>query len=112
VAKKLNTTRENVSVIEHRAWLKIDKAKATLVGLQDMAARNQVLVPSGASVYEAAAQLIQRADLLGVKLVTSWDDILASLRSRCRGKLRGHHLVSPVRAEIRSDGSLCFDYEM
>lgn len=108
VAKKVNSTRENVCIIEHRAWLKIDEAKATLAGLQEMAARSQVLIPSGASVYEATAELIQRADLLDVKLLSSSDDILAALRSKCKGKVRGHHLVSDVMAEIKSDGSLSF----
>ena len=69
-----------MSIIEHRAWLKINAARATLAALQQMDATNQVLIPSGASVYEATAMIILRADILGVKLLSSSDDILASIQ--------------------------------
>lgn len=108
VAKRLGVTRENVCIIEHRAWLKINEAKATLAGLHEMATQSLVLIPSGASVYEATADLLQRADLLGVKLVNSSDDILAALKSKCKGKVRGHHLVSAIKVEIGRDGTLSF----
>jgi len=108
VAKILDVTRENVCIIEHRAWLKIKEAEATLAGLREMASQSLVLIPSGASVYEATAELLQRADLLGVKLVNSSDDIVAAIRSKCRGKLRGHHLTSSIRVEVTADGQLSF----
>jgi len=108
VAKILDVTRENVCIIEHRAWLKIKEAEATLAGLREMASQSLVLIPSGASVYEATAELLQRADLLGVKLVNSSDDIVAAIRSKCRGKLRGHHLTSSIRVEVTVDGQLSF----
>ena len=112
VAKRLDTSRENVCIIEHRIWLKIEEAKATLVGLREMATKSKVLIPSGASVYEAVAELIQRADLLGVKLQNSSDDLLAALRSKCKGKIRGHHLISSVVVEITSDGKLHFERKL
>jgi len=108
VARRLDVTRENVCIIEHRAWLKIEEARATLAGLQEMATNSEVVIPSGASVYHAVAELLQRADLLGVKLHSSCDDLVAILRSKCRGKIRGHHLISALRAEITSDGSVSF----
>ena len=112
VAKKLGTTRENVSIIEHRAWSKINAAKATLAALKQMDATNQVLIPSGTSVYEAIGMIILRADILGVKLLNSSDDILAAFRSKCRKKIRGHHLISVVRLEISSCGRLCFNTQV
>jgi transcriptional regulator len=74
-----------------------------------MATQSEVFVPSGASIYEATAQILQRADLLGVKLVSSSYDILAAIRCKCKGKIRGHHLISAVKVEIRSDGLLHFE---
>jgi len=70
---------------------------------------NHVLIPSGTCVYESIEMIILRADILGVKLRCSSDDMLAELRSRCKGKIRGHHLVSAVIAEVRNDGRLSFD---
>ncbi len=106
VAKKLNTTRENVSEIEHRTRRKIEAAKATLAALQDLGATREVVIPSGTSIFEAVSMIIRRADVLGVKLLSSGDDILAAIRSDWRAKIRNHHLDSVAKAEIGIDGSL------
>ncbi len=109
VAEELNTSRENVSEIEHRVRLKIDAARATLAALQQIDATSQLLIPSGISEYEALSMIILRADILGVKLLNSSDDILAALRSKCKGRIRAHHLTSVVRIGIGSSGRLSFN---
>jgi len=106
LARMLNTSRENVNEIEHRARLKIDAAKATLAALQELDAKGEVLVPSGTSIFEAVFMVITRADVLGVKLRGSADDILAAIRSKWRGRIRGHRLTSAVKMQIAEDGSL------
>ena len=108
VAKKLKTTRVNVSEIEHRARLKINAAKATLAALQELHATGEVLIPSGTSIFEVVSMIILRADVLGVKLQSSADDVLADIRSRWRAKIRGHRLTSVAKVEIATDGSLSF----
>ena len=111
VAKKLETTRENVSIIEHRALRKITTAKATLAALQHMDATNLILIPSGTSIYEATEMIILRADILGVKLRSTCDGMVAALRSKCKGKIRRHHLISVARVEIGGDGYLTINPE-
>jgi Tfx family DNA-binding protein len=105
VAMKLGTSREDVSEIEHRVLRKISAAKATLVAMQNLRATGEVLLPTGTSIFEAVSMIILRADILEIKLSSSGDDMLASVRSKCRSKIRGHHLISPVTAIIERDGS-------
>lgn len=106
LAKKLNTTRENISEIEHRAGLKISAAKATLAALQDLDATGDLVIQSGTTVLEAVTLIIQRANVLDIKLSSSAEDMFAAIRSKCRSKIRAHHLVSSVKAEIHADGSV------
>lgn len=106
VAKKLHTTRENVCIIERRARSKIRAAKATIVALQDLAAGKEMLLPSGTSVFEAVSSALVRADVLGIKLAMSADGLLAALRSKCKGRIRGHHLTAMVKLKIKDDGSV------
>ena len=106
LAKVLNTTRENVNEIEHRARKKIDAAKATLAALQELEARSEVLIPGGTSIFEAVFMTIMRADVLGVRVRGSADDILAAIRAHWRNKIKGYRFVSAVRIEVGSDGSL------
>jgi Tfx family DNA-binding protein len=108
VARKLKTTRENISIIEHRAHDKITAAKATLAALQELEVTREVLLPGGTSIFEATSLIVLRADILGIKLAQSADSLLALLRSRCRSKIRGHHLVAAVKAEIGEGGEVAF----
>ena len=108
VAKRLKTTRENISIIEHRAHDKISAAKATLAALSELEVKREVLLPSGTSVFEATSMIVLRADILGIKLKQSADSILAMIRSRCRSKIRGHHLIAVVKAELTQDGEVTF----
>jgi len=106
VAKKLKTSRENVNEIEHRARLKINAAKATLAALQVPDASGEVMIPSGTSIFEAVSMIILRADVLGVKLQGSGDDVLAAIRSAWEAKIKGHRLTTAVKAQVGADGYL------
>ena len=106
VAKRLHTTRENVSIIEHRAHENLKSAKATLEALEQLSDSRELVIPSGTSIFEATSMILRRGDILRVKLKLSADSILALLRSRCRGRIRGHHLTTVVRVQLGEDGSV------
>ncbi len=106
LAKKLKTSRENVSEIEHRARVKIDAAKATLICLQALDASGEVLIPGGTSIFEAVSMVYLRADVLGVRLRGSADEVLAAIRSKWKKRIKGHRLTSAVKFEIATDGTL------
>jgi hypothetical protein len=106
VARRLRTTRENVSIIERRAHENLRAAEATLEALEQLSDSRQLIIPSGTSVFEATSMILRRGDILRVKLNTNADSILALLRSRCKGRIRGHHLTSVIRVQINEDGSI------
>ena len=108
VASKLNTTRVNVTEVERRARLKINAAKATLAALQELHASGEVLIPSGTSVFEVVSMIILRADILGIRLQGTADDVLAAVRLIWRKKIRGHRLTSAAKVVIVTDGSLSY----
>jgi Tfx family DNA-binding protein len=106
VAKRLHTSRENVSIIEHRAHRNVKAAKATLAALEYLSETRELVVPSGTSIFEAVSMILLKADTLRTKLSMSADSILAAIRSKCRGRIRGHHLTAVLRIAINDDGSL------
>lgn len=106
VAKRLHTTRENISILEHRAHENMRAAKATLATLEQLSESKEIIIPSGTSIFEATSMILVRGDVLRIKLNVSADSILAALRSKCKGRIRGHHLISVVRIRIGEDGSL------
>jgi hypothetical protein len=106
VAARLRTTRENVSIIEHRAHENLRSAKATLEALERLSDSRELIIPSGTSIFEATSIILRRGDMLKVKLNINADSILALLRSRCKGRIRGHHLTSVIRVQIGRNGSI------
>jgi len=106
VAKRLRTTRENVTIIEHRAHENLRAAKATIAAIEQLSGSKELLIPSGVSIFEATSMILRRADTLRIKVKMNADSILATLRTKRKGSIRGHHLIAAIRVRIGSDGSL------
>jgi len=106
VAKRLRTTRENVTILERRANENLKAAKATLAAMERLSGSRELVIPSGVSVFEATSMILRRADVLRTKVKMNADAILATLRARHKGRIRGHHLIVAIKVKIESDGSL------
>ncbi|MGA8855736.1 MAG: Tfx family DNA-binding protein [Candidatus Bathyarchaeia archaeon] len=106
VAKRLRTTRENVSIIEHRAHRNLRTAKATLATLEQLSESRELIIPTGTSIFEATSMILLRADVLRIKVKMSADSILAAIRSKCKGRIRRHHLTAVVKIRISEDGAI------
>ena len=106
VAKELRTTRENVTILERRANDNLRAAKATLAAMERLSGSRELVIPSGVSVFEATSMILRKADVLRTKIKMNADAILATLRARHKGRIRGHHLVRAIRVKIEPDGSI------
>ena len=106
VAKRLQTTRENVTLLERRANENLKAAKATLAAMNGLSGSRELVIPSGVSIFEATSMILRRADVLRTKVKMNADAILATLRARHKGRIRGHHLIVAIRVKIEPDGSL------
>jgi len=106
IARRLHTSRENVAILEYRACENIKAAKATVAALEQLSTDNEVWIPRGTSIFEAVSMILLRGDVLHVKLKRSADLLLAALRSKCKGKIHGHHLTAPVRITIEKNGAV------
>jgi Tfx family DNA-binding protein len=106
VAKRLRTTRENVTILEHRAHENLKEAKATLAAMEELSGSKELIIPSGVSVFEATSMILRKADVLRIKVRMNADSILGLLRAKRKGSIRGHHLTAAIRVKIDPDGTL------
>lgn len=74
--------------------------------MEHLSGTRELIIPSGTSVFEAVSMTLIRADTLRTKLSMNADSILAAIRSKCKGRIRGHHLTAIVRIIVNDDGSL------
>jgi transcriptional regulator len=81
-------------------------ARATLDAIEPLSESRELIIPSGTSIFEATSMILRRADVLHIKVKMSADSILATLRAKRKGRIRGHHLIAAIRVKIDPDGSL------
>jgi hypothetical protein len=74
--------------------------------MEGLSGSRELVIPSGVSVFEATSMILRRADVLRTKVKMNADTILATLRARHKGRIRGHHLIVAIRVKIEPDGSL------
>ena len=106
VAKRLGTSRLNVTILERRAQINLNAAKATIMALEDLSGSKELIIPNGTSVFEATSMILRKADVLRIKVKKNADSILATLRAKRKGSIRGHHLCAPLRVKINPDGTI------
>jgi len=79
IAEILGTSRANVSILEHRALEKIEKAKNTLLIWEQITAKVSVSVRKGEDIFTVPEKLFDRADKAGVKVPYSTAEVIAFL---------------------------------
>jgi len=95
-----------VTILEHRAHENVRAARATLTAIEELTGPGELVIPSGVSIFEATSIILRKADVLRIRVKMNADSILASLRARRRGRIRGHHLIAAIRVKIERDGSV------
>ena len=102
----MHTSRENVTILERRARQNIKAARTTVATLEQLSTSNEVMIPSGTSIFEAVSMILLRGDVLHIKLRRSADSLLSAFRSKCKGKIRGHHLTASAKIVIEKNGNV------
>jgi len=104
VAELLKTTRENVANLESRAYVNIMRARITLKMLEDLNPRNEVVVPAETPITDVPRIILDRADMLGIKIVYGAETIYHLARKKA--VKRGDHLTAPLRVRILPSGKI------
>ncbi|AHF81307.1 Tfx family DNA-binding protein [Thermococcus paralvinellae] len=79
IAELLGTSRANVSILEHRALEKIEKAKNTLLIWEQINSKISIEVKKGEDIFTIPDKLFKKADELKIKVPYSTAEIIAFL---------------------------------
>ncbi|WP_048159842.1 Tfx family DNA-binding protein [Thermococcus barophilus] len=79
IAELLGTSRANVSILEHRALEKIEKARNTLLIWEQINSKISVEVKKGEDIFTIPDKLFKKADELKIKVPYSTAEIIAFL---------------------------------
>lgn len=79
-------------------------AQATIAAFESLHTDGVFLIPSRTSIYDVPRLIFMRGDVLGIKVKTDENAIIALTKSK--GKIRDYRLVSPLSFKIKPDGQL------
>lgn len=105
IARMLGTSRENISIIEKRAWRKVRLAEETLKYVKELLSVAKVTIPPGTHLVQVPGMLVTAADKANIKLRGNFTRIYDEIRFRAEGSIKGTHIVKPVTVVIYRDGT-------
>ncbi|MCJ7574300.1 Tfx family DNA-binding protein [Candidatus Bathyarchaeota archaeon] len=106
IARRLGTTRQNVSLIERRARGNIEKAEMTLRAYRRLQTAVTVeLVPS-THLVDVPRMLVDAADGAGVKISIDFALVYKELRDEVGDSISGTRVVRPILLHVLRDGKI------
>lgn len=109
IAKLLNTSRVNVSVIEKRAHQNIDKARATLVEWEQLQSLVSITIEQETDVMAIPRIIFNEADRAGIKIHENTLDIITQIHENIPGVIEHRRVKRPFVVFINRNGEISFD---
>ena len=104
IAKRLGTTRQNVSLIERRAHSNILKAEATLRAYRRLQTAATVELKPSTHLVDVPRMLVDAADEVGVKISIDFALVYKELRDEARESISGTRVVKPILLHVLRNG--------
>jgi Tfx family DNA-binding protein len=104
VAEQIRTTRENVVLIESRAKMNIERARATLDSLKHQGLAVTVEIPKGTHLVDIPRMILNRANRAKIKLGANFTRIYEDMRFKARQHVSGTRVTRPIVVTLFPDG--------
>jgi Tfx family DNA-binding protein len=106
VAKRLKTTRENVSILEKRANQNIKTARETLAAVKSFGTSVSISIKPGTHLVDIPRIILDKADEVNIKVRSNFTKIFEEIRFKTPGKVRRTKITQPITVKILPDGDL------
>lgn len=104
VAKRLNTTRENVSILEKRAYRNIKLARETLAAIKNFGIAVSVVIKPGTHLVDVPRIVLDKADEANIKVKANFTRIYDEIRFKAADKVKRTKVIRPITVKILPNG--------
>lgn len=104
VAKKLNTTRENVCILEKRAYQNIKLARETLAALKHFGVAVAVVIKPGTHLVDVPRIILNKADEANIKVKANFTRIYDEIRFKAGDKVKRSKVIRQITVKILPNG--------
>lgn len=106
IARRLGTSRQNVSLIERRARGNLSKAELTLKAYRRLETAATVELKPGTHLVDVPRMLVDAADEVGVKIRVDFALVYKELRYEAGSSIQGTRVIKPILLHILRDGKI------
>lgn len=106
IASRIGTTRQNVTILEKRAYRNLNRAIRTLNAVRDMKISVDFEIPAQVHILDAVKQILARADEAGIRLSDNLIGIVTRFKVAIEKDLRGGVTQRPITVMMFRDGSV------
>lgn len=108
-AKQLRTSRANVSMIEHRARKKLEKARTTVRVYESILSFHSVQLEKGTRLQEIPSIVLHEADKFGIHLRSNLIEIIRMAKSASPSIIKEGKTIRKVEFTFSQSGKLSLD---
>jgi Tfx family DNA-binding protein len=108
IAQILGTSRANISTIEKRARLNLEKAKATIKEYSILLAPVRVRIKKGVDVINIPKLIFRQADKRGIKVRLNSLDLIARINAEKKDKIENRVIAEDFEVYIAKNGEIIF----
>ncbi len=106
IARKLETSRANVCILERRARANVARAGRTLKLAEKLRAPVVLELKPGDDILAAPERLFKAADAAKVRVKLSTPELIAKIREGTVGRLRGREALKHIELIITANGEV------
>jgi len=106
IARRLGTSRANISATEKSAHQKIERARNTLRIIQMIRAPLQIPVKGEADLNEVVKRIYHEADRAGIRIPRDFPTLASHIQRGGGEKIRGRRVLAGLEIAVTADGEI------
>jgi hypothetical protein len=106
IARRLGTSRANISATEKSALQKIERAKNTLKIVRMIRAPLQIPIEGETDLNEVVKRIYREADRAGIRIPQDFPTLASHIQREGRKKVRGRRVLAGLEIAVAADGEI------
>jgi hypothetical protein len=106
IARQFGTSRANISAIEKKAMINIDRAKNTLNLTKMLEAPLWFIVKPEEDLNDIVKKIYEKADSNGIHISQNFPALANLIQEKAKEKIRGRRVILEMEIAITKDGEV------
>lgn len=106
IARRLNTSRANISILEHRAKKNIARAERTLRLVERLKAPVVISFHQGDDILQVPKRIFEAADATKIRVKQGTAEIITKIKEEAGDRIHGRSVTKGFKVALTSKGEI------